>query len=170
MNDILLSREQAQIPMICVKRRQRKRGRRVGCLLRICRRSNKPPLPSIAKVKSLENKIDDLRTRLNYQLDIQNCNILRFMESWLNDDTVNIQVAGYTLYRQDRTAASGKTRGGGLCIFVNNNWCTISKEVSSYCGLHLIMRYSIYLELISVFFVAVYIPPQSEAGTKNSIE
>jgi hypothetical protein len=23
----------------------------------------------------------------------------------------------YTLYRQDKTAASGKTRGGGICIF-----------------------------------------------------
>ena len=48
-------------------------------------------------------------------------------------DNINIQVAGYTMYRQERTAASGKTRGGGLCIFVNNSWCTISKEVSSYC-------------------------------------
>ncbi|KAM9433364.1 neuronal acetylcholine receptor subunit alpha-2a isoform 1-T1 [Salvelinus alpinus] len=27
-------------------------------------------------------------------------------ESWLNDDTINTQLAGYTLYRQDRTAAS----------------------------------------------------------------
>ena len=50
---------------------------------------------------SLENKIDDLRGRLNYQRDIQNCNILCFTESWLNDDTINIQLSGYTLYRQD---------------------------------------------------------------------
>jgi hypothetical protein len=44
-------------------------------------------------------------------------------------DKNNIQLVGFTLYRQDRTAASGKTRGDGLCIFVNNSWCTISKEV-----------------------------------------
>ncbi|CDQ56629.1 unnamed protein product [Oncorhynchus mykiss] len=131
-DDILLSREQAQIPGICVKRRQRKRGQRAVCLLRIRRQSNKPPLPSIllANVRSLEKEIDDLRGRLNYQWDIQNCNILCFTESWLNDDTINIQLAGYTLYWQDRTTASGKTRGGGLCTFVNNSWCTISKEVS----------------------------------------
>ena len=33
-NDILHSWEQAQIPVICVKKRQRKRGQRAGCLLR----------------------------------------------------------------------------------------------------------------------------------------
>jgi hypothetical protein len=61
-NDILLSQEQAQIPVICVKRRWRKRVQRVGCLLRISRRSNKPPLPSIllANVQSSDNNIDDL--------------------------------------------------------------------------------------------------------------
>ena len=109
---------------------------------RIRRRSNNPPLPSILlpNVQSLDNKIDELRRRLNYQQDIKNCNILCFTESWLNDD-INIQLAGYTMYRQDRTAASGKTRCGGLCVIVNSSWCTISKEVSSYC------------------FVAVYIPP-----------
>ena len=74
VTDILLSREQAQIPVICVKRRRRKRGRMSGCLLRICRRVNNPPLPSVllANVQSLENKIDDLRARLNYQHDIKN--------------------------------------------------------------------------------------------------
>lgn len=120
-NDILLSREQAQIPMIYMKRRQRKRGQQAGCLLRIRRQSNKPPLPSIllANVQSLEKKIDD--ARLNYQRDIQNSNILCFTESWLNDDTINIQLAGYRLYRQDRTTASGKKRGAGLSIFVNNS-------------------------------------------------
>jgi hypothetical protein len=56
---------------------------------------------------------------LNYQRDIQNCNLICFTESWRNDNIINIQLSGYMLYRQDRTAASFKTRGGGLCIFVN---------------------------------------------------
>ena len=84
--------------------------------------------------KSLANYMTELLGRLNYQWDIKNCNILCFMELWLNDDNTNIQLAGYTMYLQHRTAASGKTRGCGLCIFVNNSWCTISKEVSSYCS------------------------------------
>ena len=88
----------------------------------------------LANLQSLENKIDDLRERINYQWDIQNCIILCFTESWMNDDIISIQLAGYTLYRQDRTAESGKTMVGGLCIFVNNSWCTISKEVSRFCS------------------------------------
>ena len=79
------------------------------------------------------------------------------------------------MYRQDRTAASGKIRGGGLCIFVNNSWCMISKEVSSYCSPEIeclmISCKPQYLprEFSSVFFVAVYIPPQTEAGTKIAL-
>ena len=68
------------------------------------------------------------------QWDIKNCNILFFTESWLNDDMNKIQLVGFTLFRQDRTAASAKTRGGDLCIFVNNSWCMKSKEVSRFCS------------------------------------
>ena len=87
-----------------------------------------------------------------------------FHESWLNDDINNIQLVGYTLYWQDRTAAYGKTRGGGLYIFVNNSWCTICKEVSGCCSPEvenlMISWRPHYLPRVfsSVFFVAVYIP------------
>jgi hypothetical protein len=119
--------------------------------------------------------MDELLGRLNYQQDIKNCIFLCFMESWLNDDNINIQLAGYTMYWQDRTAASGKTRGGGLCIFVNISWCTISKEVSSHCSTEvkflMISCRPHYLqgEFSSIFFIAVYIPPQSEAGTNIAL-
>ena len=71
--------------------------------------------------------------------------------------------------------ASGKTMGGGLCNFVNNSWCTISKEVLSYCSpeveFPMINCRPHYLprEVSSIFFVDVYIPPPSEAGTKISL-
>jgi hypothetical protein len=79
-NDILLSQEQAYILVIC---------------------DWIPPLPSIllANVQYLDNKIDDLDGRLNHQRDIQTCNILCFTETWLNDDTINIQLAGYKLHQ-----------------------------------------------------------------------
>jgi hypothetical protein len=88
-----------------------------------------------------------------------------------NDNTINIQLAGYTLYRQDRTETSGKTRGGDYLLLVNNTWCTISKKVSSCCALKSIRCRPQYRsrESSSVFFVAVYIPPQSEAGTNTTL-
>ena len=94
------------------------------------------PLPSVllANVQSLDKKIDELRARISYQRDIKNCNVLCFTDSWLNNDMNNIQLAGFTLFRQDRTAASGRTRGAGLCIFVNNIRDTKSKEISRFCS------------------------------------
>ena len=125
-------------------------------------------------MQSLDNKLDEVRSRIFYQWDIKNCNILCFTESWLNDD-MDIQLAGYTLHRQDRTAHSGKTRGGGPCIFVNNSWCTKSKEVSRFCSPE--VEYIVincrphYLprEFSAILFVAVYLPPQTDAGTKTAL-
>jgi hypothetical protein len=89
----------------------------------------------------------------------------------------NIQLLGFKLHLLDRTDASGKTRGGGLCIFVNNSWCTKSnsKEVSRFCSpevdylmiscrTHYLPRSFSY-----IFFVVVYLPPQTDAGTKTAL-
>jgi hypothetical protein len=77
------------------------------------------------------------------------------------------------LYLQDRTAVSVKTRGRGLCISVNKRWCMISKEVLSLCPPEveylMITCRPHYLEFSSVFFVAVYIQPQTEVGTKTAL-
>ena len=128
--DILLSREHAQIPVICVKKRQIKRRRRSGYLLRIRRRARKPPLPPVllANVQSLENKIDDLRSRLYYQRDIILFYILCFTKSWLNDNTDNIELVGFSMHRQNREA----TRGECVCLFVNNS-CQLSITVGARC-------------------------------------
>ena len=78
---------------------------------------------------------------------------------------INILV-GSTLHWQDITACFGKTRGGGLCIFINNCWCTISKEVSRFCSPEVeyfmisCRPHYIPREFSPVFIVAVYIPPQ----------
>ena len=91
------------------------------------------------------------------------------------NDNMDIQLAVYTLHRPYRTAHSVKTRVGCLCIFVNNSWCTKSKEVSRFCSLE--VEYIVincrphYLprELSAILFVAVYLPPQTDAGTKTAL-
>jgi hypothetical protein len=104
-----LTRYSPYIPIIL--KRKWHRGRRAGCLVRTRRRPlRKLPLLStlLTNVQTLVNKLDKVRSRISYQRDIKNCNILCFTESWLNDD-MDIQLAGYTLHRQDRTAHSSKT-------------------------------------------------------------
>ena len=84
---------------------------------------------------------------------------------------MDIQLVGYMLHRQDRIA----DEGGGLCIFVNNSWCTISKEGSRLCSPE--VEYIVincrphYLprEFSAILFVAVYSPPQTYAGTKTAL-
>ena len=81
-------------------------------------------------------------------------NFLCFTESWLNDDTDNIHLAGFSVHWQDRTAMSGKTRGGSVCLFVNNSWCTMYniKEVSRYCSPEVSCRpHYLPREFISIF-------------------
>jgi hypothetical protein len=104
------------------------RGKNDRTLMTLWRRVNQPPLPSVllANVQLLENKRNELQSRLFYQQDIKNFNILCFLESWMNKDMDNIQLAGVSMPWQDRTAASGKIRGGGTCFFVNKDWCAIS--------------------------------------------
>ena len=52
-------------------------------------------------------------------------------------------------------------RGGGLCIFVNNSWCTKSKEVSRFCSPeveHIVINCSPHYlprEFSAILFVAV---------------
>ena len=75
------------------------------------------------------------------------------------------------MHRQGREATSDKTRCGGVCLFVNNSWCEMSniKDVSMYCSPeveHIMKNCSTnYLprEFSSILFVAVYLPPQTDA-------
>ncbi|KAK1795622.1 hypothetical protein P4O66_001119 [Electrophorus voltai] len=59
---------------------------------------------------------------LNYHCPITDCNLLCFIESWLNTAVPNhaIQPAEFfAVHRMDRTADSGKLRGGGVCVMAN---------------------------------------------------
>lgn len=69
----------------------------------------------------------------NYVKDV--C-ILVITETWLQQIIPDsaIELAGYTTLRHDRTVISGKSRGGGLCVYVNNSWCTNTVMIESHCS------------------------------------
>ncbi|KAI3355347.1 hypothetical protein L3Q82_017888 [Scortum barcoo] len=87
-------------------------------------------------------------------------------------DDANVDLLGFTAVRADRdTKASGKSKGGGLIMYVNNRWCNpghISVKTVSCCRdlelLAVSLRpYYLPREFSHVITVCVYIPPRADA-------
>ncbi len=120
------------------REQKQKRGRRAGLLARLRKQPHRPPLPSILLVnaRSLANKMDELQSQIAYNCLIRECCLLIVSESWLHPLIPNatVELASRTIHRQDRTEASGKTRGGGLCVYVHDDWCSDSRIIDTYCS------------------------------------
>ncbi len=126
--EILQSTEADKGRLNNTRRRKKHRGKRAGIRNRLRKRAHSPPLPSIllANVQSLENKMDELRARISFQRDIRDCDILCLTETWLTPtvpDTAVTPSDNFSVLRMDRTAEAGKTKGGGVCFFINKKWC-----------------------------------------------
>ncbi|KAI4899536.1 hypothetical protein NFI96_002056 [Prochilodus magdalenae] len=104
------------------------RGCRAGNKRRERKRRYKPRLPSIimGNMRSLANKTDKLSALIRTQREYRECSILCFTESWLNQNVPDshVHLNGFTTVRADRVYhQTGKKRGGGLAVFVNDRWC-----------------------------------------------
>ncbi len=95
-----------------------------------------------------------------------------FTETWLNDNILDsaIQLNRLTCCRSDRdTTLSGKSRGGGLCVYINKEWCNntavVSKHCSSLVEFMFVKCRLFYMprEFTAIVIVAVYIPPCANA-------
>ena len=123
------------------KRRERaqKRGKRGGVAVRLKASPHRPAIPSmmLANVRSLDTQLDELKLRMAARREIRDCCAYVFTETWLNDripDTA-VQLDGFSLHRADRvTSLSGKTKGGGVCIYINTAWCKDAAIVSKHCS------------------------------------
>ncbi|KAK3523223.1 hypothetical protein QTP86_022942, partial [Hemibagrus guttatus] len=153
------------------KVKSRSRGKRSGVLVRLRRRGLRTALPGIflSNVRSLCNKMDEMTLQMNKNKDFPTSCVLCSMETWLCDlipDSV-LQLGGFNLYRADRyTELSGKTKGGGICFYINNSWCTDVKVLSQLCSPDLeafiinCKPFYSACEFSSFILVGVYIPPQ----------
>ncbi len=93
-------------------------------------------------------------------------------EIWLNDNIPDsaIQLNRLTCYRADRdTTLSGKSHGGGLCVYINKEWCNnaavVLKHCSSLVEFMFVKCRPFYLprEFTAIVIVTVYIPPGANA-------
>ncbi|KAK3515147.1 hypothetical protein QTP70_007465 [Hemibagrus guttatus] len=82
---------------------------------------------------------------------------------WTLNSTALYKKGQSRLYR---TMESGKTRGGGVCLMVNNSWCN-STSISPNLELLTIKcrPFNFPQEFSSVIVSAVYIPPRADTDT-----
>ncbi|XP_053702104.1 uncharacterized protein LOC128747907 [Synchiropus splendidus] len=160
--------------------RKQKRGCRGGIKAKINANPFRSPLPSVllSNVRSRENKLDYLKLDLNTRRETRNCCVLILTETWLNSSVPDtaISLEGLTAFRADRNnVLTGKTRGGGVCIYINNNWCINTTPVSSHCCVDIefliVKCRPFYLprEFTSVTVVALYIPPSADCKQALSV-
>ena len=153
--------------------RRRQRGKRAGALVRFRKRGVRSPLPSIllSNVRSLCNKIDELRLLIRTNRDFSLSSVLCFTESWLTESTPDsaAQLTGFQLLRADRDPIlSGKSKGGGICFYINQCWCNDVKVILQSCSPDLesffITCRPFYSprEFTSFILAGVYIPPQAD--------
>ncbi|KAF0037932.1 hypothetical protein F2P81_010806 [Scophthalmus maximus] len=104
---------------------RQKRGKRSGLFAKLKASNNRRGIPSLflANVCSLDNKMDLLRLRLSTYREMGNCCVFLLTESWLNNNKPDSasQLDGLQLFRADRNQLSGKSRGGGLCVYINKD-------------------------------------------------
>ena len=80
------------------------------------------------------------------------------------------ELPGFTLVRADRDANSGKTKGGGICVYINDLWCRSHAVKYKICDNNVeilgMMLRPFYLprEFGSILLFVVYSPPSGKAA------
>ncbi len=81
-----------------------------------------------------------------------------------------IELTGFSVHRSDRTKElTGKSRGGGVCFYINNSWCDERNihSIKSFCSpdleFHMLLCRPFWLprKFTAIIIMAVYIPPQA---------
>ena len=147
------------------RKRRRKRGCWSGLQTRLRKVPHRTALPSIflTNNRSITQKLDELELNIATNSYVRNSSVMIISETCLHqlipDEAV--QLAGHTSYRQDKNEYSSKKRGGGLCMYVNNNWCTNSRIIANHC--------SPDLEALSILCRPFYLPREISSETITAV-
>ena len=116
--------------------------------------------------------MDELTVLTRSHQEYRECSLMIFTESWLHTDIPDHDdsTEGFHTVRTTRDCTtSGKRKGGGLAVYVNNRWCnpghlTVKDRICSPdIELLAVGLRSYYLprEFSHAIAVAVYIPPSA---------
>ena len=115
--------------------------------------ANTPLIPTItlSTVHALQNKMNELTALVRFDGDFRRSNMMCFTETWLSEHIDNILAPGFTTVRAERDCDKAqKSVGGGVCVFVSDNWAT------QYCVRERVCTRD--FELLTVSFRPFYLP------------
>ena len=113
--------------------------------------------------------MDELKTSCRYLYEYREACVIGITETWLDNNIPDsaVDIPGFHNIRYDRTEQSGKSKGGGNMIYLNELWCNNVTVKKSLCTpdieLLSISTRPFYLprEFSNVFITLVYIPPSA---------
>lgn len=119
----------------------------------------------------MSSKLDEVEHLISTNKYARDCCVFIVTESWLCPNLPDnpVQLANRSLYHYDRNANSGKSRGGGLCVYIQKNRST-DKIIDTNCCPDLDLMpvrcrpFHLPGELV-VIINAVYIPPNANIST-----
>lgn len=161
-------------------KRKRRRGKRGGIRQRLKRLGSKLPLPTtlLMNAQSLRGKMNELTANIRYLNEYRNACVLAITETWLNESipSSEFEPTGFTVYRSDRDSEiTAKSRGGGVCFLIRDNWCRQVVVRESLCTpdielLSISLR-PFYLprEFPQLFFTVVYIHPMANSAKVSDV-
>ena len=121
--------------------------------------------------------MDHIRLLRSTNRTVSNCCVLVFTETWLNDNIPDsaVQLEQLACYRADRAIVKGgKSRGGGICVYIRDEWCRDTVVVCKHCSplaeFMIIKCRPFYLprEITAILLIAVYIPPTKNNSDRNA--
>lgn len=144
-------------------RKTRKRGG-------VRQRLRKQSLSLLSNTQSLRNKTDELQAHVRFHHEFRDACLLAITETWLAnrdlDSVVAIDGFGAPL-RLDRDAGvTGLSRGGGMCLYVNQRYCKNVLVREKLCAKDVELSPCLCAPLIcpefsQIFVTVVYIHPRA---------
>lgn len=76
-------------------------------------------------MRSLGNKMKEFTELMVYEEYCRDIDIICITETWMNENSTNVDLDGYEVNRLDRVKQlTGKSRGGGTVMYVNKDFAT----------------------------------------------
>lgn len=71
-------------------------------------------------------RFDELEANVSLMHEYKNTHMMAFTETWLDaHSTLGIEGFGTPILLDRDKDTTGKECGGGVCVYINENWCNI---------------------------------------------